>query len=725
MTDTTRKLATIVALDVAGYSARTEADEARTTAEVAALRKVIEAIAGKHGGRVFNTAGDGFMLEFGSSLAAVEAAFELAETCEPKVRVGVHLGDVAVQPNGDLLGHGVNVAARLMAKSDPGGALVSADVRRTIRGPLGERLVSRGVMQLDKMAETIEAFALKIVTVTPAPPDVFLSYARDDQAVARKFAEALEREGLAVWWDVALRSGDAYDETMERALKAAKAVVILWSKKSVESRWVRSEATLADRNKTLVPCMIEPCERPIMFELTQTAELAHWQGDAADRTWVAFLGDVKRLVAKEAAPVAAQQAAAPLSAPTVQETLKPGQSGSAPSLAVLPFTNRSHLPDDDVFAEGMVEDVTSALAQGVNVRVLGATATANLRRAAITDLAALGRQLGVRYLLEGNVRRVGTDLRISTQLLEAATGAAIWTAKFDRPLSELAELQEELVTEIAASLDTQVYALEIARALKKPGDITAWEAVARAWSAYRELDAASMKLGIEEAARAVAIAPDYALGHAALAAALGAAYIFGPDDPAKVQRIRDIAKRALALAPDDASVLGWVGEALFCTGSPQEGQSYTARAVRKAPGSGFLHYIHGLACAMINRPEEALSHLKTAERLMPGSHLMWVVKTFQAGALGGLGRWADADAAIDESIGLNPTYVENHVTKALCCVHLGRDAEARRHIERARRLGWDLVQGESTRRRAWPNSPTLEADIAIIRALFAATEPGA
>ena len=149
VTDTIRKLATIVALDVAGYSARTEADEARTTGEVAALRKVIEAIASRHGGRVFNTAGDGFMLEFGSSLAAVEAAFELAETCEPKVRVGVHLGDVIVQPNGDLLGHGVNVAARLMARSDPGSALVSGAVRQTIRGPVAERLVSRGSMQLD------------------------------------------------------------------------------------------------------------------------------------------------------------------------------------------------------------------------------------------------------------------------------------------------------------------------------------------------------------------------------------------------------------------------------------------------------------------------------------------------------------------------------------------------------------------------------------------------
>ena len=166
-----RRLATIVALDVAGYSARTEADEAKTTAEVAALRSVIEGIAGAHGGRVFNTAGDGFMLEFGSSLAAVEAAFALAEQCEPKVRVGVHLGDVVVQPDGDLLGHGVNVAARLMARSDPGSALVSGTVRQTIRGPIAERLVSRGTIRLDKMAETVEVFSLAAVgSVIVAPP---------------------------------------------------------------------------------------------------------------------------------------------------------------------------------------------------------------------------------------------------------------------------------------------------------------------------------------------------------------------------------------------------------------------------------------------------------------------------------------------------------------------------------------------------------------------------
>jgi adenylate cyclase len=325
---TSRKLATIVALDVAGYSARTEADEARTTAEVAALRKVIESIASRHGGRVFNTAGDGFMLEFGSSLSAVEAAIELAETCEPKVRVGVHLGDVVVQPNGDLLGHGVNVAARLMARSDPGSALVSGAVRQSIRGPITERLQSRGLLKLDKMAETIEAFALG--SAASAAKEIFLSYARDDQAVARKFAEALEREGMSVWWDVALRSGESYDVVMEAALKAAKAVVVLWSKKSVDSRWVRAEATQADQSGILVPVMIEACKRPIMFELTQTAELSHWDGNPKDNAWIGLVDDVRTVIRRGPSP---KNDGAP--APAMPVPARPKSTGERRQVTVL------------------------------------------------------------------------------------------------------------------------------------------------------------------------------------------------------------------------------------------------------------------------------------------------------------------------------------------------------------------------------------------------------
>jgi TolB-like protein len=552
--------------------------------------------------------------------------------------------------------------------------------------------------------------------------DIFLSYNREDQARAKLFAEAFEGQGFKVWWDVGLRTGEAYDEVTETALRTAKAVVVLWSKKSVQSRWVRAEATLADRNKTLVPCMIEPCERPIMFELTQTAELGHWDGSPKDKAWVAFLSDVQRFVAREAAPAPAAPAT-PVAAPTVEETLKPGQSGSAPSLAVLPFTNRSSLPEDDVFAEGMVEDVISALSQGVNVRVLGATATATLSRAVITDLAAIGQQLGVRYLLEGNIRRVGQSLRVCTQLLEAVTSEVVWTGKFDRPLSELAELQEELVTEIAASLDAEVYALEMERALKKPSDITAWEAIARAMSAYRQMDGPAIQRGIEEATRAVTIAPDFGPAHAIRASALAAYYILAsPDDPAEVSRIKQMAEHALVLAPDDVSVLTYVAPAFANLGFPEIGMRHAERAIRRAPGHGFAHLQLGICCVMLELHERGATHFATAERLLPGSHLLWLLKAWQWKALLSLGRAEEALEALDEEIALIPNFPVAYTNKAWHYMLAGHEAEALQQIAIARRLGGDFSQFERLTRRTALNGPQLEEMITTIRALYEALE---
>ena len=113
--------------------------------------------------------------------------------------------------------------------------------------------------------------------------DIFLSYARQDRAVARIFAEALIEEGFSVWWDASLHSGETFDEVIEQRLRDATAVVVLWSPRSVASRWVRAEATLADRRNKLAPAIIEPCDRPIIFELTHAAELAGWAGDRSAR----------------------------------------------------------------------------------------------------------------------------------------------------------------------------------------------------------------------------------------------------------------------------------------------------------------------------------------------------------------------------------------------------------------------------------------------------------
>jgi TolB-like protein len=289
-------------------------------------------------------------------------------------------------------------------------------------------------------------------------PDIFLSYTREDQATAQRFAEAFEAQGFSVWWDATLRSGEAYDQVTEEALKTAKAVVVLWSKKSVVSRWVRAEATLAERNHTLVPAMIEPCDRPIMFELTQTADLSGWSGEAAHPPWRAFLADVRRFVDAQAELA---HAAPVVSAPPLR--------GRRPSIAVLPFINRSGREVDEVFADGMVEDLTAALSASPFMNVVAPRATAAYRSAAM-DLRQIGRDLGVEYLFEGTVRRTGEHLRVTAQLVEAESGNILWTQRFDRPRGEPAALQDDLVTEVAAHLGVQLYRALTDIAFKKPGN---------------------------------------------------------------------------------------------------------------------------------------------------------------------------------------------------------------------------------------------------------------
>jgi hypothetical protein len=153
--------------------------------------------------------------------------------------------------------------------------------------------------------------------------DVFLSYSRDDRASARHIADCFAAEGINVWWDARLQSGQTFDEVIERQLKEAKAVVVLWTPRSVNSRWVRAEATLADRKNKLVPAVIEPCDRPIAFELTHTADLSEWTGDISDVRWRNFVDDVRRLVnadSEEAPAAAARPARVPLAHKAQPET---------------------------------------------------------------------------------------------------------------------------------------------------------------------------------------------------------------------------------------------------------------------------------------------------------------------------------------------------------------------------------------------------------------------
>ena len=473
-------------------------------------------------------------------------------------------------------------------------------------------------------------------------PDIFLSYNREDQARARLFADAFAGQGFDVWWDTALKSGEAYDEVTEAALRNAKAVVVLWSPRSVLSRWVRAEATLADRNRTLVPCMIEAGERPIMFELVQTAELSHWQGDVDDRAWLAFLADVTRFVSAERAPVAL-----PASAPAPRAVAM----GAAPALAVLPFANRSGLAEDEAFAVGMVEDIVAALTPSPDLKVLTAGATAGWRGKAI-DLRAAGRELGVRYLLEGNLRRVGETLRMTAQLVEAETGAVLWTQKFDRPLAELAALQEELVTEVAAHLHIKVRNLESARVLKS-GAQTVHELVLRADALLGEnhLD------GIAEARRAIAIAPDHARAHAVLSSGLAFLYLEeGGVDPSRRPEILAEVGRALALDQKDPFVAWRCASALVIAGRPDDARRHIDRLLPLTPNNPMLYFVQSLINVQQGLGEQALASVDAWDRLAPGTRLTSESLHMRAMANYLCGRLDTANAVIDHAYSHNPQH---------------------------------------------------------------------
>jgi TolB-like protein len=549
-------------------------------------------------------------------------------------------------------------------------------------------------------------------------PDIFLSYTREDQTTAQRFAEAFQAQGFSVWWDVTLRSGEAYDQVTEEALRTAKAVVVLWSKKSVVSRWVRAEATLADRNRTLVPARIETCDLPIMFELTQTADLCRWDGGASDPAWRAFLADVRRFLeaAREPRPPAARLAA--------EASPLPLQS-TYPSLAVLPFINRSELGKDDVFADAMAEDLIAALSGNPYVRVVAARATAVFRQKAF-DVRQIGRELGVRYLLEGNLRRVGQDLRVTAQLVETESGNVLWTQKFERPLVEVSALQDDLVAEIAAHFGVQVRRAEMEHARRQSGNLSAWDALMRASVRSEIATRTGWEAAVAEAKRAIEIDPDEGVAYAWLATTQGQLWRFhGGDDPGLAQEVIDNVRRARALNPDHPAVLSFAGWALACLRKLQDALPLVERAVALTPQDEGVRLTLGGTLARLGRSDEALAQLDEAERVGPNSVSLYYSLIWRALAHLRAGRLEQALEASDRAVRLRPApealvltmlgLAKSNRWQAACeAMHSLRDTDP----EMSRALVESLV------RDFYGGTDVVEEDLAIARRLWDATEGG-
>ena len=194
-------------------------------------------------------------------------------------------------------------------------------------------------------------------------PDIFISYSRPDEAVARRYADRFIEAGMEVWWDSHLRSGEEWDRVIEDALRSAHAVVVLWSPDAVNSRWVRAEATVAQRKGSLVPAMIAPCDLPIIFEMTQTADLSHWSGGEDDPKWRAFLSDVMSKVEQSGGHIRRPSPAA--AAPAATRSAVPGGERRQVTVVNCNFTLPGDLAEDPEDRIELVEAAHKELGQAM------------------------------------------------------------------------------------------------------------------------------------------------------------------------------------------------------------------------------------------------------------------------------------------------------------------------------------------------------------------------
>ncbi len=426
-------------------------------------------------------------------------------------------------------------------------------------------------------------------------PDIFLSYSRDDQIIARRFADALAREGFSIWWDATLNAGEAYDQVTEKALKTAKAVVVLWSKRSVDSRWVRAEATQADRLKTLVPVMIEPCERPIMFELTHTADLSHWSGDPNEPAWQSFLSGLRRFVDQgesvRAAPLAVPGASrAPrfsatslgvlaavviiaagivwavtrTSGKTPAQATPTATAGGSPSpakainlpagvsLAALPFVNLSGDAQQEYFSDGLTEEILNQLAQIKALRLTARTSSFSFK-GKNEDVRVIGEKLGVNNLLEGSVRKDGKQLRITAELINAADGTDVWSRTYDRELSGVFAVQEEIAKDVSQALSITLDVGEMSRAKGGTTNLEAYDQYLRGRALRRQQGGSKDILQATQFYReAVALDAKFVQGWSELYAELSDQLIYVPENAAVARtQMDEVRARLVALAPDD------------------------------------------------------------------------------------------------------------------------------------------------------------------------------
>lgn len=538
-----RKLAAILAADVVGYSRLTGADEDRTLARLRALRSdLIDPTISVHGGRVVKRTGDGALVEFRSVVDAVRCAIEVQTAMvernaglpperQIEFRVGIHLGDVVEESDGDLMGDGVNIAARLEGVAEPGAICLSEDAYRQVRSRLDLAISDLGETVLKNIGEPVRIYSLRVGVAAPL----------------------------------------------------------------------------------------------------------------------------------QSAPGAIAQTAAHLSLP------------EKPSIAVLPFQNMSGDADQDYFADGMVEDIITGLARIKWLFVIARNSSFAYKDRSV-DVKQVGRDLGVRYVLEGSVRRVANRLRVTGQLIEAESGRHVWADRYDRTLEDVFALQDELTMSVVAAIEPSLRQAEIERVKReRPDSLDAYDlvlqALPRVYPAMPEGAAAALSL----LDRALEKEPDYALAHGF--AAWAHEIVFARGGGREENRLAAIrhAHAAIAHGRDDAIALSLGGFVMGMVAHDRNAarQAFDA-ALALSPSCALTYILGSVIMVFEGDAERGIEWGERALRLSPFDPMSYApLFSISIGRLA-RGELEAASDAAHKVFQANPYWSTAHFVLAATHAKLGR-----------------------------------------------------
>jgi TolB-like protein len=438
--------------------------------------------------------------------------------------------------------------------------------------------------------------------------DVFVSYSRRDKARVAPLVAAIEASGWSVWWDPEIVPGQEFDRQIDAELKIASAVLVVWTADSVQSRWVRGEARDGADRDILVPVRFDAANLPIDVRAIQTIDLDDSGTGAGTRQTQEMLRALGNLIARRRASGSEAAKSAPL--PTA---LAPARA----TICVLPFTNMSGDPAQEFFSDGITEDLITELSRWRFLAVRSRSASFRFRGAAV-DMKLVARELNVRFIVEGSVRRVGDRIRITAQLIDAETGDHVWADKFDRESADVFTMQDQVVRTIVSTLVGRVQVSHVEQARRRqPSSLAAYEYVLKG-NALPWDDPNGEAEAERLFAKAIEVDPDYGMPRALLASICFGRWRNDPGDSnALLDEAYALAKRAVELDENESTCFSMLAQTCLMRRSFDQAMQYARRAIELNPTNQWNMADMGILLNYTGQHEEALVWLKGAKDTDP------------------------------------------------------------------------------------------------------------